>query len=105
MWLRHRHFIELSPGEHNTPPILLILVLVDVRDIPRPTMPLQKQQYIPTWKVLPVVMSRMSLLCWLPSELIIAIAILLDAPSLFCFGSVRPFFDSFFPPFPILPSS
>ena len=36
--------------------------------------------------------THMSLLGWLPAELIIAIATLLDAPSLVCFESVRPFF-------------
>lgn len=38
----------------------------------------------------------MSHLYWLPNELIIAIATLLDAPSLVRFESVRPFFLPFF---------
>lgn len=42
-------------------------------------------------------MSQMSLLYWLPDELIIEIAILLDAPSLARLESVRPFFLPFFP--------
>jgi len=42
--------------------------------------------------------NHISLLRWLPTELIIAIATLLDAPSLVCFESVRPFF--LLPPFP-----
>jgi hypothetical protein len=41
----------------------------------------------------------MSHLYWLPNELIIAIATLLDAPSLVRFESVRPFFLPFFLPF------
>jgi len=42
--------------------------------------------------------SLMSLFYWLPNELIIEIATLLDAPTLVRFESVRPFFLPLFPP-------
>jgi hypothetical protein len=44
-------------------------------------------------------MTLMTLLYWLPNELIIAVATLLDAPSLVHFESVRPFFLPYFPLF------
>lgn len=75
----------------QTPPNHLILVPVNPRNVPPPTIPLQ-QEYISTCKARPPTMTLMSHLYWLPNELIIAIATLLDAPSLVRFESVRPFF-------------
>jgi hypothetical protein len=47
----------------------------------------------------PPMIPLMSLIYWLPNELIIEIATLLDAPSLVRFESVRPFFLLLFPLF------
>ena len=60
---------------------------------------LHKIKSIYTYKARPAIMSQMSLLYWLPDELIIEIAILLDAPSLVRLESVRTVL-SFFLSFP-----
>jgi hypothetical protein len=88
--------LVLIPGEHTHTPNPSNISLCGPAKCAAPYHAFTKARRPP---MNPPMMSLMSLIYWLPNELIIEIATLLDAPSLVRFESVRPFFLPLFPLF------
>lgn len=84
--------VLLIPGEHTHTPNPANISLCGLAKCAAPYHAITKVRR-------PPMIPLMSPIYWLPNELIIEIATLLDAPSLVRFESVRPFFLPLFPLF------